>query len=91
MDSAFPTPDSSVRSQSWSGIPSSDAQREAVVHAHPRNGQFKEDIIQAFYDGIRHKPNTTFGNVKADVLAGKDPAFRLGNFCSVIRGSAWRG
>jgi hypothetical protein len=69
----------------------SDAEREAVVHAHPRSDQFKEDIIQAFYDGIKHKPDTTFGNVKADVLADKDPAFRRGNFCSVIRGSAWRG
>ena len=69
----------------------SDAEREAVVHAHPRTGQFKEDIIQAFYDGIKHKPDTTFGNVKADVLADKDPAFRRGNFCSVIRGSAWKG
>jgi hypothetical protein len=68
----------------------SDAAREAVVHAHPRTEQFKEDIIQAFYDGIKHKPDTTFGNVKADVLADKDPAFRRGNFCSVIRGSAWR-
>jgi len=68
----------------------SDAQREAIVHAHPRSGQFKEDIIQAFYDGIKRKPDTTFGNVKADVLADKDPAFRRGNFCSVIRGSAWR-
>jgi hypothetical protein len=68
----------------------SDTEREAVVHAHPRTGQFKEDIIQAFYDGIKHKPDTTFGNVKADVLADKDPAFRRGNFCSVIRGSAWR-
>lgn len=69
----------------------SDAEREAVVHAHPRTGNFKEDIIQAFYDGIRHKPDTTFGNVKADVLADKDPHFHAGNFCSVIRGSAWRG
>jgi hypothetical protein len=69
----------------------SDVEREAVVHAHPRPPQFKEDIIQAFYDGIKHKPETTFGNVKADVLADKDPAFRRGNFCGVIRGSAWRG
>src|SRR4029077_9681002 len=67
----------------------SDSEREAVVHAHPRTDHFKEDIIQAFYDGIKHKPETTFGNVKADVLADKDPAFRRGNFCSVIRGSAW--
>ena len=68
----------------------SDAEREAVVRAHPRTEHFKEDIIQAFYDGIKHRPETTFGNVKADVLADKDPAFRRGNFCSVIRGSAWR-
>jgi hypothetical protein len=69
----------------------SDAEREAVVHAHPRSTHFKEDIIQAFYDGIKHKPETTFGNVKADVLADKDPHFTRGNFCSVIRKSAWRG
>src|SRR6266478_5492241 len=68
-----------------------DAERNAVVKAHPRSDHFKEDIIQAFYDGIKRKPDTTFGNVKADVLADKDPAFRRGNFCSVIRGSAWRG
>jgi HD superfamily phosphodiesterase len=67
----------------------SDAEREKVVQAHPRPGHFKEDIIQAFYDGIKHKPQTTFGNVKADVLADKDPGFKRGNFCSVIRGSAW--
>ncbi|HVJ76287.1 MAG TPA: HD domain-containing protein [Hyphomicrobium sp.] len=67
----------------------SDAERDAVVHAHPRSAQFKEDIIQAFYDGIKHKPDTTFGNVKADVLADKDPTFKRGNFCTVIRCSAW--
>ncbi len=61
----------------------SDAEREAVVQAHPRSGRFKEDIIQAFYDGIKHKPHTTFGKVKADVLANNDPHFRPGNFNSV--------
>jgi len=69
----------------------SDMEREAVVKTHPRTQHFKEDIIQAFYDGIKHKPDTTFGNVKADVLADKEPHFRRGNFCNVIRGSAWRG
>jgi len=67
----------------------SEAERTAVVHAHPRTGNFKEKIIQAFYDGIRHKPDTTFGNVKADVIADKEPHFHRGNFCSVIRCSAW--
>ena len=68
-----------------------EAERAAVVRAHPRPGHFKEEIIQAFYDGIHNKPDTTFGNVKADVLADKDPSFRPGNFCRVIRASAWPG
>ena len=69
----------------------SDADREAIVAAYPRTEHFKEDIIQTFYDGIKHKPETTFGNVKADVLADKDPKFQRMNFCSVIRGSPWKG
>src|ERR1700735_3035802 len=69
----------------------SDSDRQAIVGAYPRTEHFKEDIIQAFYGGIRQKPETTFGNVKADVLADKDPVFRRGNFCSVIRGSQWKG
>jgi len=68
-----------------------EAEREAVVCVHPRPGCFKEEIIQAFYDGIHRKPETTFGNVKADVLADKDPSFRPENFCRVIRASAWPG
>jgi HD domain len=67
----------------------SEAERKAVVQAHPRGGRFKEDIIQAFYDGMKHRPDTTFGTVNADVLAAKDQAFRPMNFCSVIRGSLW--
>jgi hypothetical protein len=69
----------------------SDADREAIVAAYPRTEFFKEDIIQAFYNGIKHKPATTFGNVKADVLADKDPNFQRMNFCGVIRGSQWKG
>jgi hypothetical protein len=68
-----------------------EAERDAVVHAHPRSSRFKEEIIQAFYDAIRPRPETTFGNVKADVLADKDPSFRPENFCRVIRASAWPG
>jgi hypothetical protein len=68
-----------------------DSDRNAVVQAYPRTAHFKEDILQAFYDGIKHKPETTFGNVKADVLADKDPGFHPGNFCNVIRNSSWHG
>jgi hypothetical protein len=73
----------------YSGFP--DSEREAIVNGYPRTEHFKEDILQAFYDGIKGKPGTTFGNVKADVLADKDHSFQRGNFCSVIRNSPWKG
>ena len=65
------------------------ATRSEALRRFPRTEYFKEDIIQAFYDGIRHKPGTTFGNIKADVLADKDPHFERINFCSIIRRSGW--
>ena len=64
-------------------------ERDRVVEAHPREANFKEAIIDAFAQGTRGKPHTTFGNVKADVLALKDPTYRRLNFCSLILGSAW--
>jgi HD superfamily phosphodiesterase len=66
-----------------------ETERNAVVQTHPRDEHFKEDIIQAFYDGMKHRPDSTFGTVNDDVLADKDPAFKRINFCSVIRESAW--
>ncbi|NWC64122.1 HD domain-containing protein [Cedecea sp. P7760] len=65
-------------------------EKAAVIAAHPRTERFKEDIIQAFYEGIKHRPQTTFGNVKADVLKDKDPGFIPFNFCSIIRQSPWK-
>ena len=66
-----------------------DDQRKLVVAAHPRGERFKEGIIDAFTKGTIKKPETTFGNVKADVLALKDPDYKRLNFCSIILGSAW--
>jgi HD superfamily phosphodiesterase len=64
----------------------SAADREAVLAAYPRV-DFKESIIQAFADGIAHKPETAFGNVKADVMAEKLPGYERPNFCALIRAS----
>jgi hypothetical protein len=66
-----------------------DVQREAVVTAYPRGVDFKNNIIQAFYDGMKHRPDSTFGTVNADVLALKDSSFQRKNFCQVILNSAW--
>jgi hypothetical protein len=65
------------------------AQREQVCACHPRERDFKENIIDHFARGIAAKPLTTFGNVKADVLALKDPSYTRQNFCALILGSAW--
>ena len=64
-------------------------QREAVTAAYSRGPAFKDNIIQAFYDGMKHRPDTTFGTVNDDVLALKDPAFKRTDFCSIILNSAW--
>jgi len=63
--------------------------REQVCKHHPREANFKENIIDHFAAGIIRKPLTTFGNVKADVLALKDPNYQRMNFCSIILGSKW--
>ena len=66
-----------------------DAERDEVVAAHPRGLEFKRGIIRAFADGTAKKPQTTFGNVKADVLERLDPTYKRVNFCDVIINSAW--
>jgi HD superfamily phosphodiesterase len=58
--------------------------RGAVLAAYPRI-DFKESIIQAFADGMAHRPATTFGTVNADVLAEKLPGYEPQNFCAIIR------
>ncbi len=65
-----------------------DDQRQAVVHAHPRP-DFKNQVLAAFTDGLKDRPDTTFGNVKADVLQHFLPGFKRGDFVEVIRNNAW--
>jgi HD domain len=65
-----------------------DEARNAVTAAHPRP-DFKRRILQAFTDGNRHRPQSTFGNVNADVLAHYDPAFVRDDFVEVILNNGW--
>ncbi|MFI6865341.1 HD domain-containing protein [Nocardia sp. NPDC050406] len=66
----------------------SDEQRAAVVAAHPRP-DFKKRILAAFTDGIAHRPGSTFGNVKADVLERFTPGYVRPNFVEIIESSQW--
>ncbi|MHC8327617.1 hypothetical protein [Pseudomonas sp. LB1P83] len=66
-----------------------DAQREAVIAAWPRETDFAHQMIDAFYHGLQHRPQSTFGTFNDDFLAYKDPGFQRVNLCSVILGSSW--
>ena len=59
-----------------------------VVQAHPRPN-FKQEILQAFTDGFKHRPDSTFGTVNADVLEHFVPGFRRIDFVEVIQNSSW--
>ena len=61
---------------------------EAVVAAHPRL-DFKRQILAAFNDGMKHRPQTTFGTCNADVLEHFDPAFVRDNFVDTILANSW--
>jgi hypothetical protein len=60
----------------------------AVTAAHPRP-DFKRRILAAFTDGNVHRPDSTFGNVNADVLAHYDPTFVRDDFVQIILDNKW--
>jgi HD superfamily phosphodiesterase len=60
----------------------------AVTAEHPRP-DFKRQILAAFTDGFKDRPDTTFGTVNADVLARFVPGFERTDFVDVILDNAW--
>jgi hypothetical protein len=73
------------------GIGRDDLSEEAlaaVTAAHPRP-DFKNRILGAFTNGFKHRPQSTFGTVNADVLAHFDPKFVRDDFVDIIMGSTW--
>ncbi|GAA1347781.1 HD domain-containing protein [Arthrobacter roseus] len=64
------------------------ADLDAVTAVHPRP-DFKKRILAAFTDGNQHRPETTFGNVNADVLDAFCPGFQRTNFVDLIQNSDW--
>jgi hypothetical protein len=65
-----------------------DANRAEITALHPRP-HFKRSILQAFTEGIAPKPETAFGNVKADVLNRFVPGYEPANFVDIIESSDW--
>ncbi|MDQ1724935.1 MAG: hypothetical protein QOG52_1963 [Frankiaceae bacterium] len=61
---------------------------DAVTAAHERPN-FKQNILQAFTDGMKDRPDTTFGTMNDDVLAHFVPGFTRQDFVEIILGSQW--
>jgi hypothetical protein len=59
-----------------------------IVSQLPRPN-FKERILEAFNAGNLNRPETTFGNPNADILAHFDPAFVKTNIVDLILDSPW--
>jgi HD superfamily phosphodiesterase len=73
------------------GIGRNDLSSEAiaaVTAAHPRP-DFKNRILRAFTDGMKHRPRSTFGTVNADVLQHFDDSFVRDDFVEIIRSNSW--
>jgi HD domain len=60
----------------------------AVTAAHPRP-DFKRRILAAFNDGMKHRPDSTFGTMNADVLEHFDPGFVRHNMVEMILNNTW--
>ena len=61
---------------------------EAVTAAHPRP-DFKNRILRAFNDGMKHRPDSTFGTMNADVLQHFDDSFVRADMVQLILNSSW--
>lgn len=65
-----------------------DEQRRAVTDAHPRP-DFKKRILGAFTEGNVHRPQTTFGNMNADVLQHYMDGFQRDDFVQMVLDNPW--
>jgi hypothetical protein len=61
---------------------------DAIVAAHPR-GNFKEEFLQVFVEGLRARPDTTYGTVNADVLERFVPGFYRMSMVDRILDAPW--
>ncbi|MEW2265146.1 HD domain-containing protein [Streptomyces sp. NPDC047853] len=59
-----------------------------IVAAHPR-GDFKKEFLHAFVEGLKDRPDTTYGTVNADILEHFVPGFRRGSMVRRVLDAPW--
>lgn len=60
--------------------------REQIVAKYPRT-KFKEGFVREYFDGLSHKPATTYGTVNAAFCERFIPGFKSPNACDLIAAS----
>ncbi|MER6978171.1 HD domain-containing protein [Streptomyces carpinensis] len=63
-------------------------QVDEIIAAHPR-GDFKKEFLQVFVEGLKDRPDTTYGTVNADVLEHFVPGFRRKTMVERIVEAPW--
>ncbi|OMC37979.1 diguanylate cyclase [Mycobacterium sp. GA-1841] len=63
-------------------------QVDEILTAHPR-GDFKNEFLNAYFDGLKDRPETTNGTVNSDVLEHFIPDFQRTTSVERIIGSPW--
>ena len=63
-------------------------QLDEIVAAHPR-GDFKNEFLRAYFEGNKHRPDTTNGTVNADVVAHFLPDLPRTTTVERMVGSLW--
>lgn len=66
------------------------AEIQEVLAVHPRV-DFADGILHAFNEGMRHRPETTFGTMNDDMLAHFDPDFQRADFVELITSNTLPG
>lgn len=61
---------------------------DEITAVHPR-GDFKNEFVQTFHEGLKHRPDTTYGTINADILEHFEPGFRRTSMVERITDSAW--
>lgn len=61
---------------------------DEIIAAHPR-GDFKREFLQIFVDGLKDRPDTTYGTVNADVLEHFVPGYRRTSMVERILDAPW--
>ncbi|MFJ1969231.1 HD domain-containing protein [Streptomyces sp. NPDC087903] len=61
---------------------------EEITAAHPR-GEFKKEFLETFVEGLKYRPDTTYGTVNSDVLEHFVPTFRRTGMVERITSAPW--